>query len=140
MRSLLWQFDGSPSWHGFTDDSAWNGFTNVWITPQTMEQLIAWLLEQEDDTSGETIADLRVIPLDERGLYSLANGFATLESSNPPTLRWNTPQAKSKILDALIAAESVLAEQWQNYGGGIETIYFNPLMQIRIAISLLKHS
>lgn len=33
MRPVRWTFDGEKIFGGFTDDSRWNGWLNVWVTP-----------------------------------------------------------------------------------------------------------
>ena len=33
MRSIAWSFGDGATFPGYTDDTHWNGFTNVWVSP-----------------------------------------------------------------------------------------------------------
>ncbi|HTH66162.1 MAG TPA: hypothetical protein VL563_15880 [Gemmatimonadales bacterium] len=79
MQAVRFRFDG-PTFDGFADGTRWNGFLNVWVTPETRDAIVAWLEQIDDDP--DTIADLRALPV-KRGLVSLAYGYATMEVTCP---------------------------------------------------------
>lgn len=79
MRACTFSFDTGDTYPGFTDDSHWNGFLNVWVTPDTRDSIIAdfdlhgWWEPGDKE-------DMLSIPV-ESGLVSLANGYATVEEA-----------------------------------------------------------
>jgi len=74
----LWRcgftFDDSPTFPGFTDGTTWNGWDNVWVTPETHAAVIAWFKAQGDDTA--CFEDL--VPEDDGLLVSYAYGYCTV--------------------------------------------------------------
>jgi hypothetical protein len=79
MRKCLFQFDDSPVFEGFTDNTLWNGFLNVWVSPAVRDQIIAFFDgEDEEETNAQTMA-IPVQVIDGRELVSLAYGYATSE-------------------------------------------------------------
>jgi hypothetical protein len=79
MRKCLFQFDDSPVFEGFTNDTLWNGFLNVWVSPAVRDQIIAFFDgEDEEETNAQTMA-IPVQVIDGRELVSLACGYATSE-------------------------------------------------------------
>jgi hypothetical protein len=82
LRRVRWGFDSGPTFPGFTDDSTWNGFLNVWVTPQVHARVIKMIEMQEKKYPGEsidTIEEMREMAPDLRGLISYANGYTTQE-------------------------------------------------------------
>jgi hypothetical protein len=76
MRAVRFAVSTGDAFDGFTDESRWNGFRNVWVTPETREAIVALYVSLKDDE--ESIADLRALPVED-GLVSLAYGYATTE-------------------------------------------------------------
>lgn len=80
-RPVNFGFDESPTYEGLTDDSHWNGFLNVWITPAVRDQIVSDL-EAEATRLGadrdDVVSGIDEIPVED-GLVSLAGGFATFE-------------------------------------------------------------
>jgi hypothetical protein len=73
MRPCRWSFDDGPVYDGWTDDTRWNGFLNIWVTAETLAKVKA-------DTPDEDPEHPFDPPLDDKaGLYCLAYGFATTE-------------------------------------------------------------
>lgn len=74
MRAIKFYFGDDPNFDGFTDDSTWNGFDNVWVTAEVHAEVRAHFKEDgyDEDESG-----FGEIEPDDDGLYSYANGFAT---------------------------------------------------------------
>jgi hypothetical protein len=81
MRPCHFSFDGETTFEGQTDDTRWNGFLNVSVTEAERDKIVGWLRANDDDP--EAIEDLKGLPVDERGLVSLANGYATMEAETP---------------------------------------------------------
>lgn len=71
LQTVRFQFEDSPAFDGFADGTTWNGYANVWISPEVREQVVAWLREQGDEDTADEIMGLPV----EDGLVSLANGY-----------------------------------------------------------------
>jgi hypothetical protein len=75
MRPCRWSFDDGPVYDGWTDDTRWNGFLNVWVTPETRDAVHA-------DTEGadeEKASILEARYNAETGLVCFAHGFAATE-------------------------------------------------------------
>ena len=81
MREVKFYFGDGETFDGFTDDSYWNGFINVWVTYEVHQQVIKHFEDMgcDDDETG-----LRQIEFDQDGLVSYANGFATCELDAMP--------------------------------------------------------
>jgi hypothetical protein len=78
MRKVQWSFDCGPTYEGLTDESRWNGFLNVYVTPETRSTIAADLRASgypEDADSAEEIESLPVVD----GLVPLTNGWAITE-------------------------------------------------------------
>ena len=73
MRPVKFYFMGDPTYNGFTDDTHWNGFINVWVTPEVHKQVVA------DHPIEDSDNDYWDITPDSDGLISYAGGFATSE-------------------------------------------------------------
>jgi len=76
MRAIKFCFADDKEFDGFTDDSTWNGFDNVWVTAEVHAEVRKYFLEvgYNDEELGFSL-----IEPDNDGLYSYANGFATCE-------------------------------------------------------------
>ncbi len=48
MRAVAWSFGEGPTFPGFTDDTYWNGFLNVRVTPATWPYVLAELIAGAD--------------------------------------------------------------------------------------------
>jgi len=81
LRKVRWAFDASDDeFTGYTDDTTWNGFLNVWVTPATHAKAIAALLvDGEGAADPDTLAEMRAMTPDLRGLISYAYGYTTQE-------------------------------------------------------------
>lgn len=77
MRPVKFTFSGYEEhvFEGKTDDTYWNGFLNVRVSPEERAK-IADLLEKDDLSSAD---DIRAIKSDRNGLVDLGGGFATSE-------------------------------------------------------------
>jgi hypothetical protein len=77
FRACEWCFDEDERFIGFTDDTYWNGFLNVWVMPDVRDHIVAEMRAVPDNEEhARLLADE---PLDKNGLVSLAMGFATSE-------------------------------------------------------------
>lgn len=93
LRSARFTFDDSPCFEGFTDDSRWNGFLNVWVTSETHTQVREWLGEDDWHESG-----FDEIEPDARGLYSYAHAFATSEVKERPFRTYLYPDSALRTM------------------------------------------
>lgn len=84
MRSIAWSFGDGATFPGYTDDTLWNGFTNVWVSPSVWPQVLEELIAGADNDA-EKIEDYKARGRTE-GLISLSHGFAT----NEVTCSWIT--------------------------------------------------
>jgi len=76
-RPVRFAFPDEVEFDGFTDGSCWNGFDNIWVTPDTFNTILSTWEKNENDDEREMIAELREQTPDADGLYSFAYGFAT---------------------------------------------------------------
>ncbi len=76
LRPVRWAFDGTIAWDGLTDDTYWNGFLNVRVTPEIHARVCAFLAT-DDGTFGESY--INEVKIDADGLYDYGHGFATHE-------------------------------------------------------------
>jgi hypothetical protein len=75
LRAVRWCFvEPEHAFEGFTDSTRWNGFLNVWVTPETHAAVLAYLRPDGDPAS---IADMESLVPGDDGLVSYAGGFAT---------------------------------------------------------------
>ncbi len=74
LRRVRWAFDDMPTFDGFTDNTTWNGFLNVWVIPAVHDKVIVSMGREHVEESG--IGE--IVP-DERGLISYAGGFTAQE-------------------------------------------------------------
>ena len=74
LRRVRWVFEDSPVFGGYTDDTTWNGWLNVWVTEETHEEVIRWIAG-----TGEDYEDFQALGPDLRGLVSYAYGFTAQE-------------------------------------------------------------
>ena len=77
LRPVRWAFDECPTFDGLTDDTTWNGFLNVWVTPAEHAKVIAWM--EGDSPDPEALADMKSLTPDARGLIPYANGYTAQE-------------------------------------------------------------
>lgn len=85
LRKVRWGFDAidGPIFIGYTDDSRWNGWLNIWVTPTVHKSVIRVMEKEEREQPGsaeDTLAEMRaMVPDDIRGLISYAHGYTTEE-------------------------------------------------------------
>lgn len=74
-----------PVWDGLTDGTYWNGYANVWVTPDTMTAIRAWLDRVEPGAvdPDEMDADITERTDTGRGLVCLANGWTAVIVGDP---------------------------------------------------------
>jgi hypothetical protein len=75
MKPCKFTFDDEKVFDGFAHGSTWNGFDNVAVTKETLEEIIKWAESQGSEA--EEIEDYRSIEPMENGLISLGGGYAT---------------------------------------------------------------
>lgn len=73
FRAVRWSFDDENVFDGFTDDSRWNGFLNIWVTPEVHEKV----LDAYKADLGES--GLNEVKPDKNGFYCYGWGFTTHE-------------------------------------------------------------
>lgn len=83
LREVAWSFDEGMIFPGYTDDSWWNGYLNIWVDLQTWPYVLRELLAADSDP--ETIAQYHAMSAPD-GLVSLAYGFTTTAVASP----WRT--------------------------------------------------
>lgn len=103
FRPVLWGFDWGPTWPGFTDDSTWNGYLNVWVTPDVRDDVVAWMRADAERSKNadamQEAQDFADLPI-ENGRVSFARGFTTQERATLAALvavyrKWNEDQGLS---------------------------------------------
>lgn len=77
FRSCEWCFDDGSIFFGFTNDTLWNGFLNIWVVPAIRDLIVREILDV--DVDHEYAAELTAQKLDKNGLCSLAYGCSTSE-------------------------------------------------------------
>jgi hypothetical protein len=85
LRPVTFTFDFDHEhpdrWKGYTDDTHWNGWLNVWCTPETAKAIDAYMLklipdaDPDDYTAGKE-------PVGKAGLVSLAYCYTTREADD----------------------------------------------------------
>ena len=84
---------------------------------------------------GMIVCDISHGPLDHQIRFRNADETASADYYEQTEIRIERPYCIVKVpLGALKAAEKVLAEQQENCGGGEDTIYYEPLREIRAAL------
>jgi hypothetical protein len=79
LRQIEWAFDMScegQTYPGYTDDSHWNGFLNVVISPETRAKVVADLRAEGSNDSADIILNL---PTNKAGMIWLADGWSIQE-------------------------------------------------------------
>lgn len=77
MRPVRFTFDWEgDAWDGWTDDSHWNGWLNVWCEPATAQAIDEWFIKRGADPSE---VDVRTLGVEDNGLVSLCNSYTTRE-------------------------------------------------------------
>lgn len=79
LRPVVWCFEFGKAYDGWTDDTRWNGWLNVWITPELRDE-IAEEAARNQDMEIEQHAEWKGLPVDHRGLVSLAGGYTIQEA------------------------------------------------------------
>jgi len=77
LRPILWSFGEGPTFAGFTDDTAWNGFLNVQVPVATWPYVLAELIAGADGDAATIEEYKRLQPTD--GLVCISHGFTTSE-------------------------------------------------------------
>lgn len=52
LRRVLFDFNTDAPWRGWTDGSRWNGWLNVWTTPETARKIVARFRQDASDEEG----------------------------------------------------------------------------------------
>lgn len=71
LRPVRWTSDLVGAWDGYTDGSTWNGWLNVWVTPETHRAICAETLGDADTLAWE--------PDPRTGLVYYGGGFTARE-------------------------------------------------------------
>lgn len=108
MRPIAWSFGDGATFSGFTDDTQWNGYLNVWVTPATWPYVRAELIAGADGDVG-LIDQYRRTP-EVNGLMSLSHGLTTSEV----TPVWLTMFADYPVATMIPIPESWTEESWHN--------------------------
>jgi len=74
LKPCRFTFDGDRDFDGFAEETTWNGFDNVSVTPAVRNEIVAYF---DGPDEAETNSDLMAMTPDENGLISLSYGFAT---------------------------------------------------------------
>ena len=77
MRPIAWSFGDGATFSGYTDDTRWNGYLNVWVTPATWSYVLAELIAGADGDA-ELIGRYQRTP-EVDGLVSLSHEVTTSE-------------------------------------------------------------
>jgi hypothetical protein len=75
MTPCKFTFDDDKVFDGFSHGSTWNGFDNIAVTKETLEQIIAW--SEANGCDADDVDAYRSIQPMKNGLYSLGWGYAT---------------------------------------------------------------
>jgi hypothetical protein len=84
LREVRFVFVDSPAFPGWTDDTTWNGFLNVRVTPETLDAIMAWSRDEEPEywrqnpDPNATERDYGPA-IDAMGLVNLGGGYAAEE-------------------------------------------------------------
>lgn len=76
-RPVRFYFADDTEYDGFTDDTTWNGFDNIWVTAETFEKVLAEWEKTAGPDDREHLDELKSQAPDEDGHYSFAYGYAT---------------------------------------------------------------
>jgi hypothetical protein len=79
LREVGFRFDMGPTFHGWTDDTRWNGFLNVRVAHEALVAIRAWLESVEPGYEAQADGADYWPPVDVMGLVNLSGGFATVE-------------------------------------------------------------
>lgn len=108
MRPIAWSFGDGATFSGFTDDTRWNGYLNVWVAPATWPYVLAELIAGADDDA-DLIDQYRRTP-EIDGLLSLSHGLTTSEV----TPAWPTMFPDYPVATMIPVPESWTEESWHN--------------------------
>jgi hypothetical protein len=78
LRPLRWSFDNEVIYDGWTDDTYWNGFINVCVTPETRDRIAACALEAGYADAATDAGDFLALPVID-GKVWLSGGYCTSE-------------------------------------------------------------
>jgi hypothetical protein len=79
LRTVKWSFDMGKPYPGWTDDTYWNGFLNVCVTPQVRDEIVLDLMTNAECLEDEEAAeDIRTLPTVDGRIW-LSNGWAISE-------------------------------------------------------------
>jgi len=108
MRQVAWSFGDGSTFAGYTDDTCWNGFLNIWVTPGTWPYVLAELVAGADGDTDLIEQDRRTPQVD--GLFSLTYSLTTSEI----TPKWATFFADYPIATMVPIPESWTDESWRH--------------------------
>lgn len=108
MRPIAWSFGDGATFSGYTDDTRWNGYLNVWVTPATWPYVLAELIAGADGDA-DLIAQYRRTP-EIDGLLPLSHGLTT----SVVTPDWPAMFADYPVATMIPIPESWTEESWHN--------------------------
>jgi len=108
MRPVAWSFGDGSTFAGYTDDTRWNGFLNVWVTPATWPYVLAELIAGADGDP-DLIEQYRRTP-EVDGLMSLTHSLTTSEVAP----RWAKFFTDYPIATMVPIPDSWTDESWQH--------------------------
>jgi hypothetical protein len=76
FKPVRWTFDDGPEFDGFANGTTWNGFDNIWVTPEMHDRVMDWL-SVDGNSDEETLSMFAEMIPGPDGLISYAYGFAT---------------------------------------------------------------
>ena len=108
MRPIAWSFGDGATFSGYTDDTRWNGFLNVWVTPVTWPYVLAELIAGADGDADLIGRYQRTPEVD--GLVSLSHEVMTSEV----VPAWQAVFANYPVATMVPIPESWIEESWRN--------------------------
>lgn len=108
MRPVAWSFGDGATFAGYTDDTRWNGFLNIWVTPTTWPYVLAELVAGADGDTDLIEQYRRTAEVD--GLVSLTHSLTTSEV----TPKWATFFVDYPIATMVPIPQSWTDESWRH--------------------------
>ena len=81
LRPVRFAFDDGVRFDGLTDDTYWNGWLNVRVTPETRVAIVEHLRAEAaryGDDEGDSVSGIDALPVRD-GLVDLGWGYTTSE-------------------------------------------------------------
>jgi len=82
LKPVRFYFGDDPTYDGFADGTTWNGFDNIWVTPEVHKTIVQRFIDEYtiNDYNGADLSEVMEsfdIEPDDDWLISYACGFAT---------------------------------------------------------------